>query len=73
MPGSSGTSPRRWPSAPRAIRESGDLAAARQLRIRACRAAGVTTPRVEPAGASLDERLGTLARLLALVREVSAA
>ena len=42
-------------------------------RIRAYRAAGVTTLRVEPAGASLDERLGTLARLLALVREVSAA
>jgi F420-dependent oxidoreductase-like protein len=42
-------------------------------RLRAYRAAGVTTLRVEPAGASLGERLETLARLIALVREVSGA
>lgn len=42
-------------------------------RIRAYAAAGVTTLRVEPAGGSLDERLATLARVVALVREVSAA
>lgn len=41
-------------------------------RIRAYRAAGVTTLRVEPAGASLEERLGTLGRLVTLVRQLDA-
>jgi F420-dependent oxidoreductase-like protein len=38
-------------------------------RIAAYRAAGVTTLRVEPAGRTLDERLATLARVIALARE----
>lgn len=42
-------------------------------RIRAHRAAGVTTLRVEPDGKSLNERLETLARLQDLVKEVDAA
>jgi F420-dependent oxidoreductase-like protein len=37
-------------------------------RLEAYRAAGVTTLRVEPAGDTLDARLGTLGRLLGLVR-----
>ena len=41
-------------------------------RIRAYRDAGITTLRVEPAGATLDERIGTLARLMDLVEERSA-
>jgi F420-dependent oxidoreductase-like protein len=41
-------------------------------RVRAYRDAGVTTLRLEPAGASLDERLATLARVVGLVREVNA-
>ena len=41
-------------------------------RIRAYRDAGVTTLRVDPHGATLDERLATLGRALELVREVSA-
>ena len=40
-----------------------------RARIAAYRAAGVTTLRVEPAGRSLDERLRTLARVIALARE----
>ena len=40
-----------------------------RARIAAYRAAGVTTLRIEPAGRSLDERLRTLARVIALVRE----
>lgn len=42
-------------------------------RIRAHRAAGVTTLRVEPDGKSLNERLETLARMQDLVKEVDAA
>jgi F420-dependent oxidoreductase-like protein len=41
-------------------------------RIRAYRSAGVTTLRVEPEGETLDSRLATLARVVELVREVSA-
>ena len=40
-------------------------------RIRIHQAAGVNTLRVEPDGATLDERLATLARLVELVREES--
>lgn len=40
-----------------------------RARIAAYRDAGVTTLRVEPAGRSLDERLATLARVIALARE----
>jgi len=40
-----------------------------RARIAAYRAAGVTTLRIEPAGRSLDERLATLARVIALARE----
>jgi F420-dependent oxidoreductase-like protein len=40
-----------------------------RARIAAYRAAGVTTLRVEPAGRTLDERLATLARVVALARE----
>jgi F420-dependent oxidoreductase-like protein len=40
-----------------------------RARIAAYRAAGVTTLRVEPSGRTLDERLSTLARVLALARE----
>jgi F420-dependent oxidoreductase-like protein len=39
-------------------------------RIRAYRAAGITTLRVEPEGAALDARLATLGRLLDLVRRM---
>ena len=39
-------------------------------RLRAFRAAGITTIRAEPDGASTDERLATLARFLDLVREL---
>ena len=39
-------------------------------RIRAYRDAGITTLRVEPAGATLDERIGILARLMDLVESV---
>jgi F420-dependent oxidoreductase-like protein len=38
-------------------------------RVRRYRDTGVTTLRVEPAGTTLDARLGTLARLLAILRE----
>ena len=38
-------------------------------RIRVYQAAGVNTLRVEPDGATLDERLATLARLIELVNE----
>ena len=41
-------------------------------RLRAWRDAGVTTARLYPAGATLDERLATLARAVELVREVAA-
>ncbi len=41
-------------------------------RLRRHRAAGVTTLRVEPEGATLHERLTTLARLMELVNEVNA-
>ncbi len=41
-------------------------------RIRIHRNAGVNTLRVEPDGATLDERLATLARLMELVKEVNA-
>jgi F420-dependent oxidoreductase-like protein len=41
-----------------------------RARVRAYRDAGVTTLRVEPAGETLDERLGTLGRLIELVRAV---
>jgi F420-dependent oxidoreductase-like protein len=41
-------------------------------RIRIHRKAGVNTLRVEPDGATLDERLATLARLMELVKEVNA-
>lgn len=37
-------------------------------RIRAYRDAGITTLRVEPEGATLDERVATLGRLMDLVR-----
>ena len=40
-----------------------------RARVAAYRAAGVTTLRVEPAGRTLDERLATLARVIALARE----
>ena len=39
-----------------------------RARLAAYRAAGITTLRVEPAGQTLDERLATLARLIALAR-----
>ncbi|HEY5726502.1 MAG TPA: LLM class flavin-dependent oxidoreductase, partial [Methylomirabilota bacterium] len=39
-----------------------------RARLAAYRAAGITTLRVEPAGKTLDERLATLARLIALAR-----
>jgi hypothetical protein len=39
-----------------------------RARLAAYRAAGITTLRVEPAGETLDERLATLARLIALAR-----
>jgi hypothetical protein len=39
-------------------------------RIRAYRDAGITTLRVEPAGTTLAERIGTLARLMDLVESV---
>jgi alkanesulfonate monooxygenase SsuD/methylene tetrahydromethanopterin reductase-like flavin-dependent oxidoreductase (luciferase family) len=42
-----------------------------RARLRVYRAAGVTTLRVEPAGASLDARLATLARLMGLVKEMN--
>ena len=41
-------------------------------RIRIYRDAGVNTLRVDPAGQTLQERLMTLARLVALVKEVNA-
>jgi hypothetical protein len=41
-------------------------------RIFAYRDAGLTTLRVEPDGTSLDERLGTLERVVDLVKVVSA-
>ena len=44
-----------------------------RARVAAYRAAGVTTLRVEPAGRTLDERLATLARVIALARETGAA
>src|SRR5262249_18648146 len=40
-----------------------------RARIAAYRTAGITTLRVAPAGRTLDERLATLARVIALVRE----
>jgi F420-dependent oxidoreductase-like protein len=40
-----------------------------RARIAAYRAAGITTLRVEPAGRALDERLATLAHVIALARE----
>jgi hypothetical protein len=40
-------------------------------RIRAWRDAGITTLRVYPAGATLDERLATLGRAIGIVAEVS--
>ena len=43
-----------------------------RARIRAYRDAGITTLRVEPDGATLDERLTTLARLIDLVKSVDA-
>ena len=43
-----------------------------RARIRAYRDAGITTLRVEPDGATLDERLATLARLMDLVKSVDA-
>ncbi len=43
-----------------------------RARIRAYRDAGITTLRVEPDGATLDERLTTLARLMDLVKSVDA-
>ena len=39
--------------------------------LRAYRAAGITTLRVQPAGETRDERLVTLARLMGLVKEMS--
>ena len=42
-----------------------------RARIAAYRDAGITTLRVEPAGRTLDERLGTLARVVTLAREVA--
>ena len=39
-----------------------------RARLAAYRASGITTLRVEPAGQTLDERLATLARLIALAR-----
>jgi F420-dependent oxidoreductase-like protein len=47
----------------------GTEAAVRQ-RVRAYRAAGITTLRVEPDGATLDERIAALGRLMDLVRAV---
>ena len=41
-------------------------------RLRAHRKAGVNTIQVQPEGRSLDERIETLGRLMALVREVNA-
>jgi hypothetical protein len=41
-------------------------------RIRAYRDAGITSLRVDPEGATLDQRLRTLSRLLYLVRAVDA-
>jgi hypothetical protein len=41
-------------------------------RVAAYRRAGITTLRVDPAGATLDARLTTLARLLDLVKEAAA-
>ena len=41
-----------------------------RARIAAYRAAGITTLRVEPAGRALDERLATLAHVVALAREI---
>jgi hypothetical protein len=38
-------------------------------RLRVYRASGITTLRVDPAGATLDARLSTLARLMTLVKE----
>ena len=42
-----------------------------RARIRAYRKAGITTLRVEPDGATLDERLTTLGRVMDLVRGVA--
>src|SRR5215475_726954 len=42
-----------------------------RARIAAYRTAGVTTLRIEPAGRTLDERLATLARVVALVRDAA--
>ena len=42
-----------------------------RARIRAYRAAGITTLRVEPDGSTLDERLTTLGRVMDLVRSVA--
>jgi hypothetical protein len=39
-------------------------------RLRAFRAAGITTVRAEPDGATTDEKLATLERFLALVHEL---
>ena len=39
-------------------------------RLRAFRAAGITTVRAEPDGATTDEKLQTLRRFVALVREL---
>ena len=39
-------------------------------RLRAFRAAGITTVRAEPAGPTTDEKLATLERFTALVREL---
>ncbi len=41
-------------------------------RLRAHRHAGVNTLQVHPEGQTLDERLATLARLVALVKEIDA-
>ena len=41
-------------------------------RIRASRDAGITTLRVEPEGATLDERINALGRLMDLVATVAA-
>jgi hypothetical protein len=50
----------------------GDEAAVRD-RVRAYRASGVTTLRVQPSGRNLEERVETLGRVMDLVREVASA
>jgi hypothetical protein len=40
-------------------------------RLRLWSDAGVTTVRLYPAGATLDERLGTLARAIEMIRELA--